>query len=115
MEISSQEIADALVLDESRYLSGTVENLSQAIHLASLTLKNLYPQARDKTRTQMMRQADEMRIAVLIGLLVRLSAQLSKLNEQKAEEVSDADVWRAIRRRAMENEQPDGVAKKSKH
>lgn len=114
MEVSSQAIADNLVLMEFRYISGNVEDLTQAIHLASLALESLYPQSRDRARTLRMQQADERRVAFLIGLLVRLSGQLSKLNDQKQEEANNVQVWRAIRRRALQNEQPGGVAKSPK-
>ena len=115
MEINPQPVADALLLDESKYLAGTREDLEQGIELAAVLMQALHPLANKMGRPATMRAADQTRIVALTGLLVRLIGQLRKLSDQAASEASDADVWRAIRRRAMaDGEQPSGVAKKLK-
>ena len=116
METNPQPAADILLLEESKLLDGNREDLEQAIELAAVLMQCLHPLVKDMRRTAAMRAADQTRIVALTGLLVRLIGQLRKLSDQAAAEASDADVWRAIRRRAMaDDEQPSGVAKKPKH
>jgi hypothetical protein len=116
MEVNPQPVADALLLDESKYLASTREDLEQGIELAAVLMQLLHPLVKDMRRTAAMRAADQTRIVALTGLLVRLIGQLRKLSDQAAADASDADVWRSIRRRAMaDDEQPSGVAKKPKH
>ena len=115
MEVNPQTAADCLLLDESKYLAGSREDLEQAIELAAILMQALHPLAKDLHRRADMRAADHGRIVALTGLLVRLIAQLRKLSDEAATDASDVDVWRAIRRRAMaDDEQPSGVAKKLK-
>lgn len=115
MNTNPQPAADTLLLDEPKLLDGSREDLEQAIELAAVVMQALHPLVKDMRRNAMMRAADQNRIVALTGLLVRLIGQLRKLSDQAAAEASDAEVWKAIRRRAMaDDEQPSGVAKKLK-
>jgi hypothetical protein len=115
METNLQPAADALLLDESKLLDGNREDLEHAIELAAVLMQALHPLVAKMGRSAVARQADQGRIVALTGLIVRLIGQLRKLSDQAAADATDADVWRAIRRRAMaEDEQPSGVAKKPK-
>ena len=115
METNIQPAADALLLSEKKLLDSNREDLEHAIELAAVLMQALHPLAAKMGRSAVARQADQARIVALTGLLVRLIGQLRKLSDQAATRVSDTDVWRAIRRRAMaDDEQPSGVAKKPK-
>ena len=115
MEINPQPATDILLLEEHKILDGSREDLEQAIQMAAVLMQCLHPLVKDMKRGADMRAADHGRIVALTGLLVRLIAQLRKLSDEAATDASDVDVWRAIRRRAMaDDEQPSGVAKKLK-
>lgn len=115
METNIQPAADTLLLDESKLLDGNREDLEHAIELAAVLMQALHPLVAKMGRSAVARQADQARIVALTGLIVRLIGQLRKLSDQAAADASDVDVWRAIRRRAMaDDEQPSGVAKKPK-
>jgi len=115
MNVNPQPAADALLLDESKYLAGSREDLEEGIELAAVLMQMLHPLVKDLKRTAGMRAADQTRIVALTSLLVRLVAQLRRLSSQAATEAADVDVWRAIRRRAIgDDEPPGGVAKKLK-
>lgn len=115
METNIQPAADTLLLDESKLLDGNREDLEHAIELAAVLMQALHPLVAKMGRSAVARQADQARIVALTGLIVRLIGQLRKLSDKAAADASDADVWRAIRRRAMaDDEQPSGVAKKPK-
>lgn len=115
MEMNLQPAADTLLLDESKLLDGNREDIEQAIEIAALLMQALHPLVAKLGRPAVVRAADQGRIVALTGLIVRLIGQLRKLSDQAAADATDADVWRAIRRRAMaDDEQPSGVAKKHK-
>lgn len=115
MKVNPQAVADCLLLDESKYLAGSREDLEDGIELAAILMQALHPLVKDLSQRANMRAADQTRIVALTGLLVRLIAQLRKLSDQASADARDADVWRALRRRAIgDDEQPSGVAKKPK-
>lgn len=110
MQISPQQMANALLEDEKEYLKGDEGELGKAIHLCSLTLESLHVEANDKTRTLPMRLDDVARIGKLTSMLVRLSTRVREIHAEKAAGPSATDVWLATR---GESKQPDGIAKKS--
>lgn len=115
MEVNPQPAADTLLLDKSKLLDGNRKDLEHAIELAAVLMRALHPLVAKMGRSALARQVDQARVVALTGLIVQLIGQLRKLSDQDAAGASDAGEWRAIRRRAMaDDEQPSGVAKKPK-
>lgn len=115
MNMNPQPIADALVLDEDKILSGSREEITRAIYLACCLMDSLWPLAANLSRGADACKADKVRLGALNRLNLRLSENLLKREEEAIEAAKDEELWKALRGRAMgAGEQTNGVEKKPK-